>query len=117
MNYSIEYVGRNNEKSNIVFVFDEPYSHIGVFLWAESSTLKEYVKCIDEVLSGIRDSDEVDGNAYCVYVKKDFSVVEDMLSEKDDDSVRCTVKTLELKKVILEYIQKREEFLKIREAT
>ena len=115
MRYSVEYIGKNGERNNIVFVFDDPYSHVGVFLWAEVSSLERYVKYIDDVLDGKRDSDEVDGNAYCVYIKKYFSVIEDMLAEKDDESVRCTVDTMELKKIILAYIQKRKEFLKTKE--
>ncbi len=114
MKYSIQYIGKNGDQNNIIFVFEEPYALVGVFLWAESHALQDYANLIDDVLQGKRESDEADANAFNVKIGKETSTIEDLVANADDAPPTCTVNTAELKKVILEYIQKRNEFFALK---
>lgn len=114
MKYEVNYTILGGKQNNIIFIFEAPYQLIGAFLWAESDCLEEYLQAIDEVLQGEKDFDESTASMFSVRVEREKSLISDILSSENPES--CTVDTRELRKVIVEYMQKRAEFLKSKRA-
>lgn len=112
MNYSIRQV----DDKTIVFDFQPKNVALSLFLEGDFTEFqKDFLRLIDNVLSEKSLEEEMTGNATNVIFKKDETVIEDLYLE--GEPICCRIPTSELRSLMDEWLQKREEFLKTREAT
>jgi hypothetical protein len=70
---------------------------------------KECLSTIDKVLSGEIDYAEEDGEIYGIEIRKDKTRVYDIFSEEEEKIIECFIETVELKKLILAWMQELEK--------
>ncbi|MCX7996278.1 MAG: hypothetical protein N2691_00785 [Patescibacteria group bacterium] len=66
---------------------------------------KKCLSTIDDVLSGKIEYAEEDGEIYGTEIRKDKTRVYNMFSEEEQKVIECYIETVELKKIILAWIE------------
>ena len=65
---------------------------------------------IDDVLAGNVEEDRLAGNAFCVYVKKDFTEIHYDFEYIDPSAKPCTVPTKLLREIVKAWLEEYERF-------
>ena len=65
---------------------------------------------IDDVLAGNVEEDRLAGNAFCVYVKKDFTEIHYDFEYIDPSAKPCTVSTKLLREIVKAWLEEYEKF-------
>ena len=70
----------------------------------------QFLQLIDDVLASKSKEEEMTGNSTNVVFQKDMTTIEDLFLE--GEPTVCRIQTKELRALMDEWIQKRQEFLK-----
>jgi hypothetical protein len=114
MKYSIKpkvLTFRGNQNSLVADVYPSD-NILGAFITSaiHSKDIADwFLEAIDDVLSGRSDYEERDGEIYGIEIRKDKTRVYDIFSEEEEKVIECYIETVELKKLILAWIEELEK--------
>lgn len=115
MKYQIKHLEYQGKVDEMVFVFDKEFSVLSDFLGDVSSFPADYLKIFDDVLAGRTEKDSMSGNACYFEVDAEKTFIDALFPEEENHPECCTVNTRELRQLMDEWLQKRAEFLKLKE--
>lgn len=108
-------LGKKQEKGILVIEFTDPdMKVVGEFLMADGALLGETVlKELDELLQGKKMEAKVSGNRCGLYMTKDTTTINDLLSELYEDVTGLpsyTINTSLLQEILIEWLQVHHEY-------
>ena len=105
MNYAIRLI----DNKTMVFDFQPKNVVLTLFLEGDFTAFQnDFLRLINDVLDGKSLVEEMTGNATHVIFNRDMTSIEDLYL--DDEPANCIVPTIELRSLMEEWIQKRNEF-------
>lgn len=105
----IEYeVCSENDKERMTFVFSKELRILTTFLYCDVSDFPEqYVESIERVLKS-KKFEEISGNMCYAKINFDETFIEDMFPDDEENVECCTVKTVDLKYLIEDWLKKKK---------
>lgn len=97
-----------NDKERMTFIFSKELRILTTFLYCDVSDFPEhYVESIERVLKS-KTTEEISSNMCYAKIGPEETYIEDLFPDDDEKAECCTVKTLDLKSLIEDWLEKKK---------